>query len=211
MAESHPLRTAIVGDDHPIFRAGMATVLAGLDPPMRVLQAGSVGEVETLAAGASDLELFTLDLRFPGMDIDQTVARLRRDYPRASIVIVSMCDDDASVRRILAAGVDGFISKALDPEAMREALEAVRAGEFVNLGAGLGLGPQAELTAQYPDLTQRQIEVLALVTKGQSNKEIGRSLNISPFTVRLHVSGLLRVMKVESRAAAAAIGAKLGL
>nr|WP_294851657.1 response regulator transcription factor [uncultured Sphingomonas sp.] len=201
---------AIVADDHPIFRDGMALILSELFPPLRTRLASSFDEVLALAGEEQRLELMVLDLKFPGMDLAR-IPDLRAVAPGASVLIVSMCDDQGSVRRILRSGVDGFISKAADPQSMREGLAAVRAGEFVNIGGGLGIGPVSSLMARYPALTQRQIDVLLLLAQGRSNKDIARDLNISPFTVRLHVSATLRTLGVESRSAAAAIAAKFDL
>lgn len=201
---------AIVADDHPIFRDGIALILADLFPPLVVRLADSLDGVFAAAGAGEPVELLVLDFKFPGMDLGR-IGELRAAYPGASVLIISMCDDPSSVRRILRSGVDGFISKAADPVAMREALAAVRAGEFVNVGGGLGIGPVASLVAQYPGLTQRQIDVLTLLSEGKSNKEIARDLDISPFTVRLHVSATLRTLKVELRSGAAAIAAKFDL
>lgn len=201
---------AIVADDHPIFRDGVALILSDLFPPLDVRLADSLDGVLAAAGAGEPVELLVLDLKFPGMDLAR-IPEVRGQYPGASILIISMCDDPSSVRRILRSGVDGFISKAADPSAMREGLAAARAGEFVNVGGGLGIGPVASLLAQYPGLTQRQIDVLTLLSEGKSNKDIARDLDISPFTVRLHVSATLRTLGVESRSAAAAIAAKYDL
>lgn len=201
---------AIVADDHPIFRDGIALLMSELFPPLTLVLESSFDGVLAQSGQVEGVEMLVLDLKFPGMDLSR-IGELRRAFPGASVLIVSMCDDQGSVRRILRSGVDGFISKAADPQAMREGLAAVRAGEFVNIGGGLGMGPVSSLLAQYPALTQRQIDVLTLLAEGKSNKDIARDLDISPFTVRLHVSATLRTLGVETRSAAAAIAAKYDL
>lgn len=206
-----PKACAIVGDDHPLFRDALSMLFGSLENPLDVAEADTFEQVLEHGRKVGNPSLFALDLRFPGMDIEKNIPLLRKEFPQASIIIVTMCDDKASVERILDAGVDGFISKAVDTETMREAVESVLEGEFVNVGGGLGLGPEAQILAEYPSLTPRQIDVLARVASGKSNKEIARDLEISPFTVRIHVSAMLRALDVESRAAAAAIAAKFGL
>ena len=211
IANATALALAVVGDDHPLFREGVATILAGLTPPMEVRQASTFEKVLEAARADREPEMFSLDLRFPGMDLERDVPLLRAEFPASSVVIVTMSDNAASVRKIIEVGVDGFISKAVEAHALRDGLEALRRGEFVNLGGGLSLDPTTEIVQRYPDLTQRQLEVLLRVTAGKSNKEIARELEISPFTVQIHVSAMLRSLRVDGRASAAAIAAKFGL
>lgn len=165
--------------------------------------------LEVAAKGASPL-LFLLDLRFPGMDIDQAIPKLRIKYPLASIVIISMADDKRSIDHILDAGVDGFISKAATQQQIRDGIEAVMRGEFVNVSVSGGVGETLSVS-QFSTLTPRQMDVLRGIAEGHSNKLIAKNLGISPFTVRIHVSALLRELKLETRTAAAAMAMKYGL
>jgi DNA-binding NarL/FixJ family response regulator len=201
----------IVADDHPMFREGLCHLLQQVAPEGEVAQAGTYGEMIATARMGSLPSLFVLDLHFPGMELTKAVSELRRDFPLASIVIVSMSDDRASADRIMAAGVDGFISKAASPEEMRAAFVAVQAGEFVNISVAHGLSAPDALSGQFPALTNRHKDVLRLIVEGKSNKEIARDLTISPFTVRLHVSAVMRALGVETRSAAAGVAAKYGL
>lgn len=200
----------IVADDHPIFRDGISAILADLDAEITVEQAGTFDELLEVAAQGPRPSLFLLDLNFPGMDIEMAVPKLRRQYPLASIVVISMADDRRSTDRIMAAGVDGFISKAATQEQIRDGIAAVIEGEFVNVSEAGGMAVSAS-TSQFSGLTPRQLDVLRGIAQGHSNKQIAKDLGISPFTVRIHVSALLRELKVETRTAAAAMATKYGV
>jgi len=103
----------------------------------------------------------------------------------------------------MACGVDGFIGKSLSAEQMGAAILAVRAGEVLVRFAPSGLLPVANADSGTEHLTQRQQDVLRLIAQGKTNKEIAKALDISPFTVRIHVSSLLKALNVSSRTAAA--------
>jgi DNA-binding NarL/FixJ family response regulator len=205
------LRRAIVADDHPIYCDGLAALLAEIAPMAGVSRAERFDTVISQAATDDPPGLFLLDLNFPGMVLPDSVMTLRKTYPRASVIIVSMSDDAATISRVMAAGVDGFISKSASPDQMRRAIIDVLAGEFVQIGGPSRLDDNADAATDLAKLTDRQRDVLHLLAQGQSNKDIARALGISHFTARVHVSAILKLLNVSTRAGAAAIGAKFGV
>lgn len=205
---SPALETIIVADDHPIFREGVCTLLQALQPQADILQSGTFGQLLDQAKSVAKVDVFVLDLWFPGMDLGRAIPHLRQAYPRSAIVIVSMADDPATIERVMGAGVDGFISKAASRDQMGDAFEALFDGDFVVSGATQAIAPSETISVRFPELTARQQEVLLLVCEGKSNKEIARDLGISPFTVRIHVSSLLRALHVDNRSALVAVASR---
>ena len=201
----------IVADDHPVFRDGMRRIVQRLYPYATVQEAGSFDEVMNLARVDIAPDTFVLDLLFPGFEAKASIRALRREFDRATIIIVSMIDSDESIRRVMAAGADGFIGKAVHPQDISSAIAAIRNGEVVVKQSDDGAFPVLNENDALSHLTLRQREVLRLLARGQSNKEIARELAISPFTVRIHVSSLFRTLKVSSRSAAAAKAVESGL
>jgi DNA-binding NarL/FixJ family response regulator len=196
-----PTENIIVADDHPIFRDGMCRIIADIIPGAAIGEAASMQEVLTQVDATGAPDIFFLDLLFPGMNPKETLPALRRKCPKSSIVIVSMIDDENTILKVMSYGADGYIVKSIAAAEMQVAIGKIRAGDYVIARPSLAaLADQTPALGDMMDLTDRQREILALIAQGKSNKEIGRSLELSHFTIRNHVSLLFRIFKVQSRA-----------
>lgn len=204
MPPSRPERI-LIADDDALFRAALGRLIDDAFPGADVLQAGSVGELHNLLATGDVPGVIIVGLMLPGTDPGAMIARLRGDYPESLLVAVSTSEDIATVGRVMRQGADGYIAKSVEPCAMRAAIGAIRGGETVILvPEGAAIAAPSVTARPIRDITPRQRDVLAQLALGKTNKEIGRQLAISPFTVRIHVSALLRIFGAQSRTEAVA-------
>lgn len=210
------LRVLVV-DDHPVFRMGMAALLDSIDGIAVVAQADSA-DAAVAAADEHGLDVVIMDLHLgdsSGVDATREIA-LR--HPDLGILVVTMLDDDDSVFASMRAGARGYLLKGADPGEVERAVRAVANGEIL-LGpavagralafvAGTRVGGGA---VPFPELTDREREVLDQVARGLDNLSIGRRLSLSPKTVRNHLSNILTKLQVADRSSAIVRAREAGL
>lgn len=194
----------VVVDDHPVFRIGMAALLASLDSIEVVGQAANLDEaVRVVDEQVPDVVLMDLDLgASSGVEATRDIVR---SHPRVGVLVVTMLGDDDSLFASIRAGARGYLLKGASPAEIERAVRAVANGEVL-------LGPQvAQRAATYlsgartkgvrpfPELTDREREVLDLVARGFDNSTIARRLVLSNKTVRNYVYGIATKLEVEGR------------
>jgi DNA-binding NarL/FixJ family response regulator len=207
----------VVADDHPVFRYGLMAVLDGTDGIQ------TVGEAED---GDRLLELVALerpdvvitDLQMPGLDGVAATRELLALAPGTGVLVLTLHDDDASVVAALRAGALGYLVKGADRAEIVRAVQAVAAGEAVygpsvaQRIVGFYTGVQERYSAQvFPQLTNREREVLDLVAAGCGNHAIAARLHLSEKTVRNHLSALLLKVGAPDRAALVAAARDAGM
>ena len=205
-----PLRVLIV-DDHPMVRAGLCSMLSG-DEVEVVGEAGSGAEAVERAV-ALDPELVLLDLELPDLDGVETLTRLRARAPRAAVLMVSMHDDPSMVRRAVEAGAAGYVLKGIGRRELLAAVRAVRNGGSVldsSLLRALANPAPAE-SIPLDALTRVELDTLALLAAGLTNREIAERMRWSVGTVKKYVQRILEKLNVSDRTQAAVVAVRKGL
>ncbi len=208
-----PKRILVV-DDHPLICDALVRVLKQIFITADVTPIGSVSEAITRLDDSTDIDLLLLDLTLPGHHGLSALWTLREHHPTLPIVVFSAVSDPATIRLALASGARGFVPKQSGSDVLRQALVMIMdGGTFVPLDALTeidGVLPPADQTddpAEQPTkasfnpfgLPRRQREILELLGRGLSNKEICRRLDLSPNTVKTHLSIIFETLGVHSR------------
>jgi DNA-binding NarL/FixJ family response regulator len=203
----------LIVDDHALFRDGLRLLLQGLAEQITVLEAGDYGQVLQHIATTTNLDLLLLDLDMPGMDGFDILARFTAQFPTVPVVIISASTQRVDMQCALDAGAMGYIPKDTTSDIMLNAIRLVLSGGVyvpANMTHKVDTGPAAEaLDAMI--LTPRQLQVLALLLRGDSNKSIALQMNLAETTIKMHVTSILQRLGVSNRTQAAVVAEKLGL
>ena len=201
------LRVLIV-DDHPLFRDGMRSLLESVGD-LEVAGEAATGEEAVRLAHTLQPDVILMDLSLPGIDGIEATRRIVRDGPRANLLVVTMYEDDESVFSALRAGARGYLLKGAGQAETLRAIRAVGNGEAIFGPAiaarvmGYFASPQPAAAAPlFPELTEREVEILRLIARGQTNQEIADTLVLTLKTVRNHVSNICGKLQVADRAQA---------
>jgi DNA-binding NarL/FixJ family response regulator len=224
---SHADRAVLIADDDEYFRLALAALLRGPLGISKVEETGSLDEaLGRLAEAPGGISLALFDLSMPGMEGPGTLSAVRECYPDVRVAVVSASQSRQDVLASLETGVHGYIPKGFGPLELVRALKIIISGDiFVPAfladmpAAGGGhqqsgarrnqAGDRGEANENVATMSPRQREVLALLVKGYSNKQIAGELSLGEGTVKVHVAALLRNLGVANRAGAAAAGAIL--
>jgi DNA-binding NarL/FixJ family response regulator len=197
----------IVADDHVIVREGLAAII-GRQPDMVVVAEAANGEEACLRWLEHRPDVLLLDLRMPVLDGLGVMGRIRSAVPEARIVVLTTFDTDSEISGAIKAGAKGYLLKDAPRDVLVETIRKVHAGETcipAPLVAKLAAGVSAE------GLTDRELEVLKLVARGMSNKEVATDLAISETTVKTHLRSVFTKLRVLSRTEAIAAASRRGL
>ncbi len=200
----------LVVDDHPVVRAGLAGLLA-TQPDFEVVGEAADG-LEALERSSKLLpDVVLLDLRMPNMDGVSAISRLRARHPDCQVLVLTTYDTDSEIVRAVEAGATGYLLKDVPREEFFRAVRATAKGEAV-LSPPVAARLLGRLrTYNEENLSTRELEVLSLVAKGLSNKQIGRQLKISEATVKTHLLHAFEKLGVQDRTAAVTVALERGV
>jgi DNA-binding NarL/FixJ family response regulator len=203
--ERETLRVLIV-DDHPMVREGLAGIFARYAISITGLAVNGQQACEMFEATRPDIVL--LDLRLPDQSGIEVLRTLRRMDPAVRVVMLTSAQGEASIYQAIEAGASGYLLKGVEGAALAEHLRHVAAG-------GRALQPEtAEKLASYVGtkrLSEREIEVLTLISQGKSNKEVAHMLFVTEDTVKMHVKSILLKLRAQDRTQAVVIAIQRGL
>jgi DNA-binding NarL/FixJ family response regulator len=220
-----PLKV-LIADDHALLRQGLRQLLADENPDYVFAEAdGFDTAIEALAANGADLLL--IDLGMPGMAGAASLRALREAHPNTKVAVITGSDDRATILECLGAGVHGYILKSSPAEEIQRAIATILAGgvyvapSLAQVSSGRAPRPADDAPEtprmagaegiDSPRFTSRQLDVLRLLAEGRSTKEIARTLELGPGTVKIHLAAIFRTLNAHNRTEAVVLASKLNL
>jgi DNA-binding NarL/FixJ family response regulator len=205
----------LVADDHPVFRYGMRAIL-GAEPDTEIVGEATDGaEAVTLAAELGP-DVILMDVNMPGINGIEATRRILEASPQTGVLMLTMFEDDASVFAAMRAGARGYVLKGADGEETVRAIRSVAGGEAI-FGPGIAhrlvqfFAAPASKAEAFPELTDREREILSLMAGGYTNAAIADRLYLSPKTVRNYVSSIFTKLGVPDRTQAVIRAREAGL
>ena len=219
----------LLADDHRLIIEGVKLKLAELDPAVETVIAMDLQELDAAVEEHADsLDLALVDIAMPGTQGHQHIAQLRKQAPALPLIVLSGSEDTELMRSLMDLGVLGFIPKAYSPDVMLSAIRLVLAGGIYipplllanaqaqgwqpsEPGIAKPAGPDVShsIDALRNLLTERQVDVMRLLSQGKPNKLIARDLGISEGTVKIHLAAIFRALNVRNRVEAVVASRKL--
>ena len=206
MSDSSTIRVILV-DDHPVVRFGLAAII-GLQPDMAVVAEAGSGEEACSICARHSADVVLMDLRLPGLSGVEAIRAIRKSHPKLRFIVLTTYDGDEDIHRALEAGAQAYILKGMSHNELVNAIRTVHSGlRYIPASVSKSLAgrpPHSELSA-------RELEVLELIVKGRSNREIGEVLGISEATVKWHVNIILSRLNVSDRTQATVAALQRGI
>jgi DNA-binding NarL/FixJ family response regulator len=209
-----PIRV-LVADDHAGFRSGLEALLA-TQADLEIVGEAETGEEAVTQALALQPDVVLMDLNMPGLDGIAATRRIVDTSPHIAVLVLTMADNDAAVFDALRAGARGYLLKGADRAELTRAIRAVASGEAI-FGPDVARRLMAYFAdapirvPAFPELSERELEVLELIARGMSNQQIVDRLVISPKTVRNHISNIFSKLQVRDRAEAVVRAREAGM
>jgi DNA-binding NarL/FixJ family response regulator len=198
----------LIADDHPVFRYGLRALLAA-EPTTEVIGDATTGGEAIAKASSLQPDVILMDLNMPGVNGIEATRRILEMTPHMSILVLTMFDDDDSIFAAMRAGARGYLLKGAEGEETVRAIHAVSSGEAIfspaiarKLMQYFGARRPTAPPQAFPELTEREREILTLIAQGYTNTAIAEKLVLSPKTVRNHVSNIFSKLQVADRAEA---------
>jgi DNA-binding NarL/FixJ family response regulator len=215
-AASDPV-CVLIADDHPLFRDGLRALLTSA-PGVELVGEATTGEEAVSLAADLQPDVVVMDVQMPGIGGIEATRRIIRDGPNIRILVVTMFEDDGTVFQAMRAGARGYVLKGANYAEMLRAIRAVGTGEAifspkiaVRLMDYFSSIRPTTLPQAFPELSDREREILDLIAQGHKNTDIARLLFLSPKTVRNHVSNVLHKLQVTDRTEAIIRAREAGL
>jgi len=213
---SRPIRI-LIADDYPLFRAGLRALLESI-PDTEVAGEAATGEEAVEAAVALVPDVVVMDINMPGLNGIDATRRIVDASEDVKVLVMTMHDDDEAVFAAIRAGARGYQLKGAAQDETLRAIRSVANGEAI-FGPGiadrlqrfLAATPTHDPSQAFPQLTDRELEILAMLVRGYGSAEMSRQLGISMNTVRSHIQNILPKLQVHSRLEAAAFAVRHGL
>ena len=207
-----PLPSVMLVDDHPLFRQGLRMML--LSSNMLQADIHEAGSVTDAVAQEHWVNLVMLDISMPGCDGLEGIGQIRKRWPGAYVVMLSGHDHPELMRDAVRQGASGFISKALEPEAIcaqvqHWLLRSLGMEQNIHKASGRSLEPVSKPSAEV--LPLRQYEVLKMLAKGFSNKAIAKHFGLSEHTIRNQVASILKHLGADTRTQAVLVAQRNGI
>lgn len=215
-----PIRV-LIADDHALFREGLRAILKAI-PDIEIVGEAGTGQDALNLASELKPDVILMDVQMPDLNGVEATERILKTQPNAGIIIVTMLEDDDSLFSAMRAGARGYVLKGADKAEMLKSIRAVADGEAL-FGPAIAAkllnffhqNPQKSKNESpsiaFPELTDREREILDCIARGDTNSEIAERLTISLKTVRNHVSSIFNKLQVTNRAQAAIRARDIGL
>jgi DNA-binding NarL/FixJ family response regulator len=201
---TEPVRV-LIADDHPVFRDGLASLL-GTQPDVTVVGTAADGAEAVALATELGPDVVVMDLQMPELNGIDATRRLAETRPDVRVLVFTMGEEDGTVLAAMRAGARGYLVKGASQDEVARAISTVHAGGLV-FGASLAVriadllsGAATPDRSAFPQLTEREVEILDLIAAGKNNAQIASALYLAPKTVRNNVSNILAKLQATDRA-----------